>query len=593
MSMNFKNGSGPRVAVLLAALDMLARASAVFLIVVSVLVIANAAQSRRATPLEAPELAALRLALYAQPDDAALQQRIRAMDLLARRAYFSGIDFAAGSVWLLLGGAVVFLAAARSAAALRAKVVDPRAADAGPAKGRPEHHRAQTVLGLVGGLALALVLTVSLRVRPFDYERAGDPASGPAKAGPESMRDAVVTPAAISAEASGDAAWDEAARHNWPAFRGPGGNAIATSTNPPRAWNAASGDGVLWRSEVPLPGFSSPVVWGGHVFLTGADAARREVYAFDARSGTLRWTHQVASPADLEVPEVSADTGYAASTAATDGKHVFAIFATGDLVAIDYGGKRLWGVNLGVPDNPYGHSSSLLIWRHLLIVQFDHRAEARLIAFDAASGREVWSRDRATIAWGSPICVRTGARDALIVTCSSGVDAYDPLTGEPLWSVACLDAEVGTSAAHADGLVVVANEFSVASGLRLGEAGASPGVAWEFAEDLPDIASPLATTHGVYLATSGGVVTCLDPATGSVNWRHEYDHGFCASPVLAAGQVYALDKTGVMHTFADATTYVALTNSPLGERTVCTPAFVGNRLYLRGERHLFCIGGEP
>jgi outer membrane protein assembly factor BamB len=226
-----------------------------------------------------------------------------------------------------------------------------------------------------------------------------------------------------------------------------------------------------------------------------------------------------------------------------------------------------------------------------LLVQFDHAAAASLRAFDGATGNELWQAERTDIAWGSPVCVNTGTRDELILTCSTGVASYDPLTGRLLWNEDCLSAEVGTSAAYANGMVFVANAYTQGSALRIAAPPAEPPVTivWQTHEYLPESASPLATTQGVYFATSDGTIACLDPATGALRWSKEFDSGFYASPVLAAGRVYALDLDGVMHVFDDANAYTERATSPLGEPAAATPAFVGERVYLRGEEHLFCV----
>ena len=121
---------------------------------------------------------------------------------------------------------------------------------------------------------------------------------------------------------------------------------------------------------------------GEYLDVSGADLEGQEVYCFDRNTGELLWQKPVVGipGSPEEPPDVSFDTGYAAPTMTTDGIHVFAIFATGDLVCLNFKGERIWALNLGVPQNHYGHSSSLIIYRNLLIIQYDHDGGARLIA---------------------------------------------------------------------------------------------------------------------------------------------------------------------------------------------------------------------
>ena len=140
------------------------------------------------------------------------------------------------------------------------------------------------------------------------------------------------------------------------------GQGVSYHKNIPIEWDGAAGTNIVWKSAIPKEGFNSPVIWGDKIFIAGADAASREVYCYNRADGKLLWTGKAdnipGSPSAM--PKVTEDTGLSAPTLTTDGKRVFAIFATGDVIAFDMNGKRVWAKNLGVPDNHYGHSSSLI-----------------------------------------------------------------------------------------------------------------------------------------------------------------------------------------------------------------------------------------
>ena len=130
---------------------------------------------------------------------------------------------------------------------------------------------------------------------------------------------------------------------------------------------------------MPLPGFSSPVVWGKRLFLTGGDATVRKVFCFDAESGAILWEKEVATTLDNPlIAGADGHAGYAAATPATDGNYVCAIFATGDLACFDVEGNAVWARNLGRPDNHYGHSSSLILEDEQIFVQFDQNSNSKL-----------------------------------------------------------------------------------------------------------------------------------------------------------------------------------------------------------------------
>jgi outer membrane protein assembly factor BamB len=377
----------------------------------------------------------------------------------------------------------------------------------------------------------------------------------------------------------------DAVMKNWPNLRGPFGQGIAYHVTPPIDFDAAAGKNVRWRTPVPKPGASSPVVWDGRVFLTGADKREREIYCFDSANGKMLWRQAAKQPA--EVPKVSEEFGHAAATGATDGKFFFAIFSTGDLVAVDMQGTVAWTRAFGTPKSSYGYASSLIAYKHLF-VQIDDSHDANLYALDPATGKTVWQKQRTVReSWASPIIVCSDDRELVVVAENPTASAYDVNTGEVVLSKKCLGGEVTPSPAYAKGTVIVANEHAKLSAISL----ASGTVAWTAEDDLPNVASPLATDDLVLTTDASGMVNCYDLGTGRKRWSHEFDASFYPSPILAAGRVYALDNRGTLHVFRASTkAFVSVADVKLGEESVATPAFAGDAMFIRGKGHLYCIG---
>ena len=379
---------------------------------------------------------------------------------------------------------------------------------------------------------------------------------------------------------------------NYPNFRGSEGIGVAFQKNTPTDWNGGSGKNILWKVKIPKSGFSTPIIWGNQLFVTGADAQARMVYCYDKNSGKPLWEAAAdkitGSPASM--PKVTTDTGLAAPTMATDGKTVFAIFATGDVIAFDLEGKRLWGRNLGVPDNHYGHSSSLIVYKDKLLVQYDTNRAGKLIALSTTTGETVWETIRKSkIAWSSPVVVNTGKRMEVILSSNPNVSSYNPETGKELWSVDCLSGEVGPSVGYANGMVFAANEYAKMVGIKLGD---TPVIAWEADEFLPEASSPLAINDLLYIATSYGVFACYDAKTGKKLWSQEYGDPFYASPVYADGKVYITDMAGKTHIVKATKEYALIGTPELGEKSVCSPVFIGGKAYLRGMNQLYCVGAK-
>ncbi|WP_182870570.1 PQQ-like beta-propeller repeat protein [Stieleria mannarensis] len=359
------------------------------------------------------------------------------------------------------------------------------------------------------------------------------------------------------------------------------------------SFDVDSGQNILWKVTLPKHGMSSPVVWNDRIFLTGADPDSRQIYCLDVTTGDINWTHDVnrleGESADGTLPRVLEETGYAAPTPTTNGRYVAAVFATGELACVDWNGKRLWAKHLGVPKNHYGHASSLISDGDRLFVQFDHDAGAKLLAFDFSTGKLQWSVTRTLIAWSSPILIDNAGRNELVLANSNAVDGYDPQSGDILWHVECLGGEVAPSPAFSDGRVFVANdgEFATAIDIRDRDVGAK--VDWQWDESLPDTSSPVADRGLLILPTAFGVVSCLDAATGTLRWEHEFDVGFSSSPIVAGDRVFLADLSGTVQIFKLNASFELLGKGNLGEPIYATPALVGNRIFIRSLRQLFCI----
>jgi outer membrane protein assembly factor BamB len=282
-------------------------------------------------------------------------------------------------------------------------------------------------------------------------------------------------------------------------------------------------------------------------------------------------------------------TTFAASTAATDGTHVYAIFATGDVAAFTLDGKKAWSKNLGPHKNSYGYTSSLATFGGRVIVQYDDDATGRLIGLDGKTGQPAWDLKRESIAsWASPAVVDTGGRVEILVASNPFVSGHDPMTGKPLWSLKCMKGETAPSPAFAGGVAYFVTDHAAMVAVQTGGDGK---ILWTFDEDLPDASSPVATETHVFMCSSAGLVTCLDAKTGKRAWQQEFEDGFYGSPVLVDDRIYVMDRSGTTHVFrASGEKFESLAKNPLGEKADCTPAVPDGRIYLRSEKFLYCMG---
>ncbi|MBV5312615.1 MAG: PQQ-binding-like beta-propeller repeat protein [Prolixibacteraceae bacterium] len=595
-----------------------------FALIMAVLLIANFVQTKLNKPIDNKTIPALVKRLSESPGDETLKAEIRAFDLMARKAYFTSQWQIRTGSYLMFLGIIISILAIRFVLSAKSKLneIDKANEVAGLDKLVAQKWviyvgSGLVVLALVSGFLSSNSLKEYMvnenivavedpsTVQVASTELASAPVEQTAQSAAlvttENVTTEVVAPANPSETTSGTAIIDVAPKPsglptqselkaNYPFFRGAEGIGVASQKNTPTDWNGAGGKNVVWKVKVPKSGFSSPIIWGDLLFVTGADAQARMVYCYDKNSGKLLWEAAAdniqGSPSGM--PKVTADTGLAAPTMATDGRAVFAIFATGDVIALDMSGKRLWARNLGVPDNHYGHGSSLIVYKDKLLIQFDTNRSGKLMALDTQTGTTAWETARSSkISWSSPILVNTGSRTEVILTTNPNVNGYDPQTGKELWNIACLSGEVGPSAGYADGMVFAANEYAKLVGIKIG---ATPEIVWEADEFLPEVSSPLAINGLVFIATTYGVFACIDAKTGEKLWDQEYGDAFYSSPIYADGKVYITDMSGKTHIVKATKDYQLIGTSELGEKAVCSPVFSDGKVYLRGMNNLYCLG---
>jgi outer membrane protein assembly factor BamB len=343
---------------------------------------------------------------------------------------------------------------------------------------------------------------------------------------------------------------------------------------------------------------NSPVVWGDRVFLTGADKQRREVYCLDANSGDLLWQRAVKNVplSKPSPPDISEDTGYAASTAATEGRHVCAIFANGDVACFDFEGRQVWARSVGPVDNMYGHACSLVVHRNMLLVQLDQaRTEdklSKLMALEVTSGKMIWETPRPVPnSWATPIVVNTGRREEIITCANPWVIAYAPPTGKELWRAKCLGGDVAPSPVYADGLVYAINAYELLVAIRPGGRGdvTETHIAWTAEGALPDICSPVTNGDLVFVLETEGLLTCYDAKNGKIIWEKDLAKTFMASPSLAADNVYLMAENGTMIIIKASRKFQEIRQCELGEKSIASPAFLDGRIYIRGRESLYCI----
>jgi outer membrane protein assembly factor BamB len=606
----------------------------IFSVTIALLLLLNYLQMAKSKPLDSNALTALVQRLNKEPNNDELKKEIRDFDLLARKAYFNTQWQVKTGGTLLLFGVIVLVLALRVYYSLKSKIGEPDATTENDFTKRLLTQRWVMILGIVIfalGLGASFISVDHLSKYEVDESKAG-PASADTKGietievggTPHTVQPASATPvveeqaasvqsankntedkkmvpaeggkvattgavAVAGAESSVKFPGSDAIKTNSPGFRGPFGVGVSFHKNIPLDYDVASGKNILWKVPVPKKGFNSPVIWGNKLFLAGGDNQVREVYCFDRNTGKILWSQ----PADkiqgssAAMPKVSEDTGFSASSLSTDGNMVYAIFANGDVICFDMNGKRIWARSLGVPDNHYGHASSLIMWKDKLYVQYDTNKSHKLMALNNMTGATVWETDRKVkISWASPILAEINGKYEVILSSDPLVAGYDAESGKELWNVSCLSGEVGPSPTFGSGLVFAANEYAKLVAIDP----VKKSIVWESTEYMPEVASPVVANGLLFLGTSYGVLVCYDAKTGKKCWEKEDGPGFYSSPVVSDNKLFTIDTNGKMRVYEVAKEMKLLGESNLGEKVTTTPAFAEGRMYIRTPKFLYCMG---
>lgn len=564
----------------------------VFTAIMSLLLIFNYIQIQSSDPLENLALKTMVERLYAEPGNQELAEEVRNLDLLTRKAYFNTIWHIRTGTFLLLFGAIVLVIALRVHSGQLFLISKPTDEKRGEIRSRTITQRWILAVGFA-----VILIAFSAAFFTADHLSEYSVAETQQEFAEENGIERIEIVSADSISEPEEAAdtlivlTEAAVRQNHNAFRGAWGNGISPRTNLPVEWDGATGKNIIWKLELPMHGYNSPILWGNRLFFSGATRSRRVVYCVDRQNGRILWQREVnnISGSPATPPKTTDDTGLAAPTLTTDGTGVYALFGTGDIIAFDFDGNRLWARNLGVPDNHYGHSSSLLTWDGKIFVQYDTHSGSKVLALGAIDGKTVWETKRSNdVSWASPILAKVNNEFQLILLANPNLAGYDIKSGKQLWSVNCMSGEVGPSPVAGGGLIYATNEYAkmVAVNPNSGK------IVWEDRYYLPEVSSPAYHNGLLYITTTFAVVACFDATTGKFLWEYDSNSGFYSSPMIADGKLYVFDTDGKAYIFKPGRDPDLISSPNLGEPVFATPVFANGRIYIRGNKHLYCIGSK-
>ncbi len=395
---------------------------------------------------------------------------------------------------------------------------------------------------------------------------------------------------------------------DWPQFRGPNGSGVAPDKNLPTTWS--SKDNVVWKTELPGAGSSSPIVVGKKIFVTcysgygdgqgegDIDKLTRHLVCLNL-AGQVLWKKDM--PADLpEDPYRSylANHGYASSTPVSDGNSVFVYFGKSGVFAFDLEGKDLWHKSVGTEKHPWGSGSSPVLYNDLIIVNAAVESGS-LVALHKKDGSPAWSVQGMDYSWTTPCIVSLpGGRQELVVSNRNQMLGFDPAKGTPLWQCEGIQDYVCPSViAHDDVVYVIGARQNAALAIRAGGKGdvTKANTLWEIHKG-SNVCSPVYFEGHLYWANDKqGVIYCVRADNGKLVFEErlpESDAQFYASPVVADGKLYFVSRENGTYVLDAQPKYRLLAHNTLNDKTFFngSPAISEGRILLRSDRYLYCLG---
>ncbi len=407
---------------------------------------------------------------------------------------------------------------------------------------------------------------------------------------------------------------------NWPQYRGPSGQGHSSEIHVPWQWSSDSN--LVWKVQTGVDGWSSPIVWGNRVFLTGTRAAGASchVLCLDAKSGSVIWDTHVF---DQVTRRKEGKNSYATPTPTTDGERIYSVFGDGSMVAVDFKGSVVWTHRSVEFYSRHGLSSSPVVRDGILVMAYDgsNRVTAAgnfpnvsndeklgwqipwdkafVVGVDAKTGRELWRtpRGKSRVSHLTPLFVTEQGKTQVISCAGDAAQGFDLKTGARIWTAYNQGEGVTPNPALGDGLLFTSSGFEKTTlrAFKLGGEGdvSASHVAWEQRKGCPTQPALLHLKPHLHTITDGGIAHCYRATTGEILYSERVGGNFCTSPLYANGRIYFLAEDGVTTVVAEGPEFRILSRNSLnGERAQASMAVSEGKVFIRTEKTLWCIGNR-
>ena len=417
---------------------------------------------------------------------------------------------------------------------------------------------------------------------------------------------------------------------DWPQFRGPDGNGVVTGASLPTQWSET--ENIVWKTEIPGRGWSSPVIGNGLIWVTTAteekltEAEAEKIRAAKLAGNFLKDQMDIVGKIVLKAIAVDATTGkqvqdvtlfevvnpdpvhqlnsFSSPTPVLTNEGLYCHFGTYGTAAVDLSsGKIRWTTQLKI-EHSVGPGSSPVVYENLLIVPCDGVDVQYVTALDLRTGKEVWKTDRPEMSGSlgemhksfcTPIVVSQEGADQVVVVGAQWVVAYEPMTGKEVWRLRHGEGfSVTPRPVVGNGLVYFSTGYMLPHMLavKLGGRGdvSKSHLAWAVKKQVPTMPSPVLVGKDLYFVSDLGVANCVDGVSGKVLWSERIEGNYSASPIVADGRIYFSSREGLVTVVEAGPKYQEVATNKLDGQLMASPAVVDNSLVLRTQSHLYRIG---
>ena len=382
---------------------------------------------------------------------------------------------------------------------------------------------------------------------------------------------------------------------NWPGWRGPRGDGSSLDPGVPVSWNLK--ENLVWKAPLPGKGHASPIVWENRVYVVTAieGTRQRALLCIDRKTGREIWQKNILESPFERIHQLNSR---ASSTPVTDGKRIYLSFLDGNdmfIAAYDMAGTPLWRKRPGNFSSRHGYCSSPIIWKDKLIINGDHDGDAYIVALDRTTGDPLWKTERPnkTRSYCTPIIRNIKGRNQMILSGNKCVASYDPDTGRQHWIVDGPTEQFVASLVYNGELLFMTCGFPKRFMQAIDPTGSGnvtkSHVLWTTSKGCSYVPSPISIGPYFLVVADNGVASCFMAKTGERLWMERLPGRHSASIISANGQAYFLSDRGVMTVIKPGPKFKVVAQNNLGEETNASPAIYNGQIFLRGDKHLFCI----